>query len=180
MSRCGRRRGRTRRGRRWRRRRRIIDAHFPPDDLESLEHFPPRTKGRNALRLERLLAHHHRFLPGHTLEVRRVLVQSERAEPSRDVVQYCRVKIFFAFLRTPPPLFPPAADELLPLALWPGERPPDRPGPPRPLMPLCRHPASTRIRLVHRRARGQAVQTRLQQRRSAPRGAAPLAICPSR
>ena len=99
-SRRGRRRGRTR-GRLWERRRgRIIDTHFPPDDLESLEHFPPRTKGRNALRLERLFVHKHHFLPRHTLKVRRVLVQSERSKPSRDVVQYCRVEIFFVFLRT--------------------------------------------------------------------------------
>ena len=32
---------------------RVIDAHFPPDDLERLEHFPPRTERSNALRLER-------------------------------------------------------------------------------------------------------------------------------
>ena len=97
--RCRRRRGRTRRGRWWRHHSRIIDAHFPPDDLESLEHLPPRTQCRNALSLECLLIHKHHFLPRHTLKVRRVLVQSERAEPSRDVVQYCRVEIFFVFLR---------------------------------------------------------------------------------
>ena len=54
----------------------------------------------NALRLERLLVHEDHFLPRHTLKVRRVFVQSERAEPSRDIVQYCRVEIFFVFLRT--------------------------------------------------------------------------------
>ena len=62
--------------------------------------FPPRTKGRNALRLERLLVHRHHFLPGDTLKVRRILVQSERAEPRRDVVKYCRIEIFFVFLCT--------------------------------------------------------------------------------
>ena len=75
-------------------------CQFPPDDLERLEHFPSRTQCRNALRLECLLIHKYHFLPRHTLKVRRVLVQSERAEPSRDVVQYCGVEIFFVFLRT--------------------------------------------------------------------------------
>ena len=72
---------------------------FPPDDLESLGHFPPRTQCRNALRFECLLIHKHHFLPRHTLKVRRVLVRSERAEPRREVVQYYRVEIFFVFLR---------------------------------------------------------------------------------
>ena len=52
----------------WRWRSRIIDAHFPLDDLESLEHFPPRTERRNALRLERLLVHQHHSPPRHTLK----------------------------------------------------------------------------------------------------------------
>ena len=73
----------------------MIDAYFPLDDLESLDHFP-RTERRNAMPFERLLIHQHHFLPRHTLKVWHVLVQSERAEPSRDV---CGVEIFFVFLR---------------------------------------------------------------------------------
>ena len=73
--------------------------HLPPDDLERLEHFPPHTQHSNALRLERLFIHKHHFLLGHILKVRRELVQSERAKPRR-YVQYCRVEIFFVFLRT--------------------------------------------------------------------------------
>ena len=73
--------------------------HLPPNDLERLEHFPPHTQRSNALRLERLFIHKHHFLLGHILKVRRVLVQSERAKPRRDV-QYCQVEIFFVFLHT--------------------------------------------------------------------------------
>ena len=39
------------------------------------------------------------FLPRHTLKVRRVLVQSERAEPCRNIIQDSRVEIFCVFLR---------------------------------------------------------------------------------
>ena len=49
------RRSRRRRGRWWRRRCRITDAHFPPDNLQTFEYFPPRTKCRKALRLKRQL-----------------------------------------------------------------------------------------------------------------------------
>ena len=85
--------------------------HFPLDDLESLEHFPPLTERRNALRLEHLLIHHH-FLLRHTLNVRRVLVQSERAVPSRDVCGE-GVEIFFVFLRAAAAVVSAAEDELL-------------------------------------------------------------------
>ncbi|KAF8258255.1 hypothetical protein EI94DRAFT_1755185, partial [Lactarius quietus] len=83
---------------RWarrRRRRRIIDAHFPPNNLESLEHLATHPKRRNTPRLECLLIHSHHFLLRHTFEIRRVLVQPERAQPPRHVVQHRGVKTFF-------------------------------------------------------------------------------------
>ena len=49
--------------------------------------------------------HKHHFLPGHTLKVRCVLVQSERVEPYRDLVQ-SKSSSFFA-----QPLFPAVGDD---------------------------------------------------------------------
>ena len=49
--------------------------------------------------------HKHHFLPRQTFKVLCVLVQSERVEPYRDLVQYCRVEIFAQ------PLFPAPGDD---------------------------------------------------------------------
>ena len=49
------------------------------------------------------------------------------------------------------PLLFPAADDDDPLLLRPGERPPDRPGPPRLEPPPTGHPAAPRSRLVQQR-----------------------------
>ena len=81
-------RHRPTRRRRWRRRRsRVADAHFPA-----------RTERRDALRLECLLIHRHHLLLRHALEIRRVFVQPEGAQPPSHVVQNRRVDIFFVLL----------------------------------------------------------------------------------
>src|ERR1700691_590424 len=68
-----------------------VNAHFGTDGLERLEHFPPGSQSSNALGFERCLIHDHHVLPVHSLEVGRVLVQPQRPQPTRHVVQQLRI-----------------------------------------------------------------------------------------
>ena len=111
-------------GRWWRWRCQITDAHFPPDNLETLEYFPPRTKCRKALRLKRQIIQS--TIPFHDIPSNLGVCLCNLCKRSH-VAKNCRVEIFS---KSSSSFFaPPGA----------GERPPDLPD--RHAHPLSKRPS---------------------------------------